>query len=178
MKKMICILLALCLMAGFSLAEGYSSMTDQELLREINLMRNELLSRDLVFYDSFVLYEGNGIKLYIDGPWTGKSGTNYRKEFEVTYTFPVVLINNSEYEVMLLVNSTYINGWKSSSSTYLNAKAGKKARGSLQVSSTELTEEDAEKGPEEIELYFYFVNSETYNRVTEETSATIVFPMD
>ncbi len=178
MMKMICILLTLCLMTGFSLAEGYSSMTDQELLREINLMRNELLARDLVFFDGYVLYDGEGIRMYIDGPWTGKGDMNYRNEYQVTYTLPVILINSSENDVVMAVDSTYINGWKGNCNAYLDVKAGKKARGRLEVVSTELTEEDVGKGPEEIELDFCFINGQTYKRVTELTTVTIVFPYD
>ncbi len=127
MKRVLAILCSLMLISSFAWAEDYSAMTTEELHTAIDLMRNELLKRDLVIGEKLLLFEEGGVSLYLTGKYeVSKNGI---------LDLETLLINdnNEKVEVFADDNTASINGWDVACHPSIDANPGKKSKGRFQI---------------------------------------------
>jgi len=128
MKKMLsCLLIAVLLtVPALALAEGvdFSAMTDAEIQSVIDAGRNELLKRSLILDGETLVFEQEGISLYLTGEMRmTDSGFLYVK---------AVLVNDSEITVSLINKACSVNGWMAFMNGIGDTAPGKKSSGELQ----------------------------------------------
>lgn len=137
MEKVLSCLLALVLLVApaIALAENvdFSAMSDADIQNMIDAGRNELLKRSLVLDGDTLVFEQEGVSLYLTGEMRlTDSGFLYVK---------AVLVNDSEITVSLINNACSVNGWMAFMNGIGVTAPGKKTSGELQfnVKDTDIT---------------------------------------
>jgi|GEM_PF-339106 len=179
MKKVLVLVLSLLLLVSLfpvvSLAEDYSAKTTEELQAAIDAMRNELLTREPGFGENYVLYDENDIQIVLTGTYSVRAHS-FDKDV-VVVNFDAILINNSDKALHVDFVDCYVNGWSATASSELGyVKAGKKAKGSIRVNTSAVTEKGIDKELEEIEFSFCFLDPENYSKISETIEKTVRFP--
>ena len=171
MKKLVSVVLSLLLVFSFASAEvdlssmSYAALSNEDLHAVINAARNELLKRELVSGEKTIIFDQDGVQVYLTGK--NKAG-KYLK-------LGAVLINNSDVTVSLdaVNNHASMNGWEVYCSADDLAKTGpgKKQKGDITLNA-----EDAEvvslEDIEEIEFTFTLKNVDTRKDIS--TAPTVV----
>lgn len=106
MKKLIAIILTVILsFSVIALSEEYKSMTDEELFKAMKQIRAEINSRKLStsVIKNAVLVDTQGVKMYIND--------NYELSKNGILTLHVVVENSNDFDVMVSIRSSMINGW-------------------------------------------------------------------
>ena len=130
MKRFLVAFLALVLtficISSFALAADYSSMTEDELKREYDAIRNELTIKGLIAENKTAIIDNEVIKIYINGDIVVKYP--YKGSDELCLYIPVVIVNNTKYNIGITCENSSINGWTAFCmfDTY-HLPAGKKA---------------------------------------------------
>ena len=172
MKKMFSLFLVLLLVCttAFSFAEGldYSAMTSEELYEIISAARNELTKRELVASEKLVIFEAEGVQVYLTGEHR-VYGTD-----SVFLDLEAVVINDSDVPVSLSTAACSVNGWDVWNMGISSTSAGKKQKSNFNINLTD-AEISTYEEIEEIEFTLYLVNSETYKRVGENVSVIVHF---
>lgn len=134
MKKLLVILLAMCLMWGTCLAEGmnFAEMTDEQLHGILDAVRNELAQRELAIAENTVLVEQDGVTVYL----TGKYDLWGDPETGLYMGLQAIVVNESEYNVAVTVESASINGWVVYSGGIGESAAGKKQKSTIDFDLT------------------------------------------
>lgn len=107
----------------------WESLTTEEIHRIVDLGRNELATRDLVAAENLVLVDVDNVQLYLTGKyemWGGDHGSKYMK-------LHGVFVNNSEYNIGISIDDSYVNGWDAHASGFSSIEPGKKARVTIDV---------------------------------------------
>ena len=168
-KKIIVIIMIFCLIFPCGFAEqNYTLMTNEELHQVIDLARNELFTREMLYSENQLLFEDENISLY----FTGNYQVDGYEDFWYI-TFEVILINNSEIEMWLGSEEAYINGWKVSSGMIEETLAGKKQKGWLDFTLSDANIYSFEE-IEDIEFSYYFVEAENYEIYHESSQPVII----
>lgn len=127
MKKLVCLLLIamICFVSSALAAEiDFAEMSDEELQELITRAQAELNSRSQEENTSPILYEENGIKLYL----TGKYEIQHRKDADLVY-FEYIVENNTTHDIQISGHDCYVNGWDIGYVPfYGEPKSGKKAK--------------------------------------------------
>lgn len=127
MKRAFCLVLAIMLCwisSAFAAEIDLPSMSNEELRDLITRAQAELDSRSQADDVTPILYEGNGIKLYL----TGKYEIQHRKDADLVY-FEYIVENSSSRDLEISGKDGYVNGWSIGYvSFYGEPKAGKKAK--------------------------------------------------
>lgn len=149
-------------------AEGIdvTSMTDEELHAIVDSARNELAKRELTAAADTVLFDAEGVKMYL----TGNSHVSSNGEFAY---FEVVVVNDTETEVAVTIDSASINGWDVASNGVYGTSAGKKQKGEMffHISDAEIsTIEEID----DLELTFRLFDSDNSKFITETSDPVIV----
>ncbi len=165
------ILMMLC---GACVAEGidYASLSDDELHLVISKARNELAKRELNAEKDAVLFEQDGVTVYL----TGKDSFEEDK-YDLEYAplkIGVILINDSDRNIGVNLKNPAVNGWDVSSSLAPSVSANKKAKGviELNVFDAEITSLD---DLEELEVSFELYDTDSYDTFAEVGPVTLHF---
>lgn len=166
MRKIFAFLLSVllvCLSCAAS-AEGvdYTAMNDEELHALVDGARNELAKRELNAAEDTVIFEQEGVEVYLTG--------EHEVLGEAYLDLEAVVINDSDKSISLMVDSASINGWDVFCDGIYEVSSGKKKKGAL-----EFNLEDAEissyEEVEDIEISFYLVDNESYDNITEPSDS-------
>lgn len=124
---------------------AFEDKTDEELIADYNAIRLELGSRGYKAENKRVLYEGNGVQIYLNGDlsvednWMGPE-----------LIIPVVIVNGTDKNLYVQTRSQSINGWACDAMFSPEIPAGKKIKEDLGLllEETDMTKieefEDAE----------------------------------
>ncbi len=160
MKKVFAILLAAMLLCGTCVAEGldYASMTDEQLHAVVDAARNELATRELVAGGKVLLFDQEGVQVYLTGDFTADAFATDTMRF---MRAPVIVINNSEKNINVSIDSMSVNGWEVNSAGFSKISAGKKQKDELYFNAVE-TDVEAVEGIETIEITFKLSDADTF----------------
>lgn len=127
MKRFVSVFLVVLLAfsTSFALAEGmdFASMSDDALRALVDAARNELAKRELTAAENTVLFEQNGVKVYLTGA--------YDLSYDNAYlSLEAVVVNDSDKKVNVSVDTACINGWDVYGSGIGDISAGKKKKAS------------------------------------------------
>ena len=166
MKKLALILVMLLVFAS-ACAEGldFASMDDATLHSIVDSARNELTKRELNAGENTVLFEQEGVTVYLTGEYE-------TEEYDTVYlSLNAVIVNDSDKTVWISTDSLSVNGWDVYSYGLPDTTAGKKQKCELEfcISDAEISSYDE---LEEIEVVFSLVDSDTYE--TFSTTEPIV----
>lgn len=142
MKRIVILLVALVLMVGsctMAYAADLSSMSDEELKEQFDAIRNELTVRGLVAAKKTVLLDKAGVQVYISGSPTVEK--EYAWSDNLVLLIPIVIVNDSDYNINVISGNSSVNGWTADSTIYEEVPAGKKAKSNIKF---ELKETDIE----------------------------------
>jgi len=173
MKKMLSILLALSLMAlpiiGFA---DYASMSDDELMAELNQIRAEMVKRSQAKEGKTILAEADGITVTLKGEpeWNDSyDGTHY-------IVLNVTVVNSSEEAVGIRTDDCYVNGWKIGAGFQTSLEPGMKTKDTITIYKVD---EDAEveklEDLEDIKITFLTFNANTFMTKTMDITTTLTF---
>lgn len=170
MKKMLSLFLVLLLVCTAAFAEGldFPAMTEEELHEIISAARNELTKRELVASEKLVIFEAEGVQVYLTGEHR-VYGTD-----TVFLDLEAVVINDSDVPVSLSTAACSVNGWNVWNMGISSTSVGKKQKGNFNINLTD-AEISSYEEIEEIEFSLYLVNAETYQRVGEEVNVIVHF---
>ncbi len=131
MKKFISILLALILLGGLAMAEGidYASMTDAELHAVLDGVRNELAKRDLKAGDKVLLFEQNGVSVYLTGEYHVDSWGEGKQVLQLE----AIVVNESESKISVYIDTVSVNGWEVYGGCIIDINPGKKKKGDFEI---------------------------------------------
>jgi len=110
MKRLISFLLVLVLLSSvsFAFADDYSSMTESELKKEFDAIRNELTVRGFKAENKTIIFDKDDIQIYItDDYYIGEPNIIG----EVKFYIPVVIVNNTQQNINIYVYNSSLNGW-------------------------------------------------------------------
>ena len=156
MKKLALVLVMLLIFTT-ACAEGldFASMDDATLHSIVDGARNELAKRELNTGENTVLFEQEGVSVYLTGEYE-------TKEYDTVYlSLKAVVVNDSDKTVWISTDSLSVNGWDVYSYGLPDTTAGKKQKCELEfcISDAEISSYDE---VEEIEVVFSLVDSDTY----------------
>lgn len=131
MKRLVALVLASIMLFSVAVAyaDDYSSLSDEQLIEQLNAIRNELVSRGFKAEKNRVLLEKNGIQVYINGDPVIKRGQ--WSDTEYLY-IPIVIINNTDKVIMCTIDNTSENGWKVYGFISEEVPAGKKSKSQIE----------------------------------------------
>lgn len=173
MKKTLSILLTLSLLLLPMIASAdYASMSDDELMVELNQIRAEQVNRALAKEGKTILAEADGITVTLKGEpeWNESyDGTHY-------IVLNVTVVNSSENAVGIRTDDCYVNGWKIGSSFITSLEAGMKTKETISIYSVD---EDAEveniEDLEDIKITFLTFDANTLSTKTRDITTTITY---
>lgn len=172
MKKLFSVLMVLVLIfSTAALAEGidFASMNDAALHAMIDGARNELAKRELIATENTVLFEQDGVQVYLTGENEVWGSDGY-----YALNLGVVLINESDSSVFVTANAAYVNGWEVYGGGITDTAAGKKQRAAIDFTISEAGISTIEE-IEELEIEFWVCDSESYMAIAELEPVTIHF---
>ena len=103
---LVCVLLS---SASVAFAADYSSMTESELKKEFDAIRNELTVKGLIAENKTIIIDNEIIKIYINGDVEVRPP--FKGSDELCLYIPVVIVNNTEYNINISCINSSINGW-------------------------------------------------------------------
>lgn len=187
MKKVLSILLAMMMVcvSGLSLADGaseseaaaasdsvvandLSKFSDDDLRAALSAIRNELTRRSLVTDEKTVIFDQDGIQIYLTGEhevWG--SDTKY-------ITFTAVVINDSESKIGVSLDDVSINGWNVYGSGIYDTDAGKKQKSNIEFNLTDAEISSFEE-IEDIEFVVSVYDSDSYDTIATSDVVTLNF---
>ena len=154
-------------------AVDWASMSDEEIIAEIDYAKTELKSREIA------LDPGNQVIARADGLIVRLKGNPAIRESydgNKVLTVNVVAVNKGSEEVTLSIEDVYINGWKKDAFESITVAPGKKSREKLEFYDVD-TEADLNdiSELETLEFHSYTFDPKTYETLTREIIATAVF---
>ena len=187
MKKVLSILLAMMMVcvSGLSLADGaseseaaaasdsvvandLSKFSDDDLRAALSAIRNELTRRSLVTDEKTVIFDQDGIQVYLTGEYeVWGSDTKY-------ITFNAVVINDSESNIGVSLDDVSINGWNVYGSGIDDTVAGKKQKSSIEFNLTDAEISSFEE-IEDIEFVVSAYDSDSYDTIATSDVVTLNF---
>ena len=173
MKKFLTVLLALLLLCDSCLAEGlnYASMTDAQLHDIVDAARNELTKRELVAAEKTVLFEQNGVTVYMTGDYTIRESSI---SDDIWLKINIVVVNDSGRDVGIDTVNPSVNGWDVSASILSTTTKGKKSKQELTLNVKDAEVKSLDE-IEELEIAFRMFDGETYKTFAEVPAITLHF---
>ena len=163
MKRIFGIILTLALIftctASAETALDYAVLSDEQLHEIIDAARNELAKRELTMAEDTVLFEQDGVTVYLTGNYEVWGYDNSYLDIEA------VVVNDSDKLVSILIDIASINGWDVYSSGIPETSAGKKQKGILEFLLTD-AEISTYEEVEEIEVNFTLYDSENWEIIS------------
>ena len=174
-KRLLTILLAFAVsvMPAFAQATDYASMSNDDLLNELKMLRSEMDIRE--FNPEKIICDCDGMVITLAGEI--EEGTRY--DGTPIWTFPIIAVNNSDIKLYVVLDKVAINGWEVDTNNYLDIGPGNKAKEVFEVRDIyEKTDITSIADIEVIEFVFHTTNSATSRYITKDTRKTIVFKKD
>lgn len=173
MKRLFALLLSLLMLCGTCLAEGmdYASMTDEQLHAVIDTARNELVKRELVAAEKTVLFEQDGVTVYMTGDYTIRESSI---SDDVYFKINIVVINDSDRDVGINIVNPSVNGWDVSNAFLSTTTAGKKSKQELTLNVVNAEVKTIEQ-IEDVEIAFNLYDGSTYKNFAEIAPITLHF---
>ena len=171
MKRFTAVLFAaLFLVMNVAFAEGldFASMSDEELHSIIGGARNELAKRELVAGENTVLFEENGVSVYLTGEHDVYGDDTLYLELGA------VVVNDTEYSIGVDLESVSINGWIVYGGGVSETEPGKRQEGTLDIDLSD-AEISSYEEIEDIEFEFYVYDEETYDTLFSVDPVTVHF---
>lgn len=123
MKRLVSCIIIMLMLFSISYAEDYSAMTVDELHNIQDSVRNELLKRDLVASEKTLLFENEGVTIYLTGE---------HSDFLGDLRLNTITINDTDKEFSI-VPELSVNGWDVSCVWDLEANPKKKSKGHIDI---------------------------------------------
>ena len=158
MKKTISVFLVIILLFNISLAFAeevdFSKYSDDELRSFITSARIELIKRLGKSVENTLIYDGNGIKIYLTGNY---NDINMWGQIELE----CVVVNETGKEIAMWDDDAYVNGWSAYTRKYIvnNLKTGKKEKGTIYINAKKANLSSFED-IEDIVLYLKVVDTD------------------
>lgn len=173
MKRTLALLFALLMLCGTCLAEGldYPSMTDEQLHAVIDAARNELSKREQIAAEKTVLFEQDGVTIYMSGDYTVREsmvGDAVYLEIEL------VVVNETDRNVGISIENPSVNGWDVSVPFLSGVSAQKKAKDTLKLNVADAEVKTAED-MEDLTLSFRLYDKDSYKTFSEGEPITLHF---
>jgi len=172
MKKILALVMVLvCIFCwGFASAEGldFASMSDEQLQAIIDGAKAELSSRNGGAVADGVLIDQDGVKVYLTGEYEVWGYDSFYLSLEA------IIENNSDRGISVDFMSASINGWEVYGSGIYDTGSGKKQKGVFEFNLSDAGISTYEE-VEEIEMNFYFFDSESYDTIKEFDPITLTF---
>lgn len=153
-----------------SFATEYASMSDDELLNELDQIRVELLLRTI--NPEQIMLESNGIVIYLSGEI--REEKNY--DGTINLVFPIIAVNNGDKNIIGSIREFSINGWEVETYNSIEIDAGKKVKDEFKLKDvygkTDITSIDKIT---EIEFYGSTTDPSNNKYITKDLRKTIVF---
>lgn len=173
MRKFLAILFAALLLCGSCLAEGldYASMTDDQLHAIVDAARNELAKRELTLDGKTLLFEKDGVSVYLTSDFEADSLKTDSMHF---MRAGVIVVNDSDKNMGVGIDSMSVNGWEVYSSGFSSISAGKKGKNELSFNAVDTDITDVSE-IETVEITFYMYDGDTYQTISEIDPITLHF---
>ena len=155
MKKLLAVILLLCMLMPCAVAEDYTAYTTEELHAIVDAARNELTKRELVAKSKLLVFDDYNVQIYMTGngrPWEYGEEKYFDLEF--------IVINGTEHNIAVGFNDVSINGWNVAGGIISKIMAGKKMKGTIILSLTGASL-DSYTGIEDLEATISFHSSDT-----------------
>lgn len=174
MKRIFALCLALLLFIAipceaFAELPDFAAMSDEELQELVNAARNELARRGLAAEEGTVIYDEDGIQIYL----TGKQYVEDYGDSSTLYV-EVVIINDSDKDIGIMMESSTINGWEIYGWGTDDISAGKKKKAEFEFNASD-ADVFAIEEVEDIEMQMNIYDSETYETIKKLDPITINF---
>ncbi len=173
MKRTLALLFALLMLCGTCLAEGldYPSMTDEQLHAVIDAARNELSKRELVLDGKTLLFEKEGVSVYLTSDF--KADTIVTDSWHYMRA-SVIVVNDSDLNVRVGIDSMSVNGWEVSCTGFSSVAPGKKSKDELYFNALD-TDVTSVEEIETVEITFRLANADTYMYFADVEPITLHF---
>lgn len=173
MKQLLALIVCGVLMLSVSVAfaSDLSSMSDTQLKEQLDAIRNELTVRGLVTENKTVLFDQNGVQIYINGDV--KVAKPYDWADEVYLYIPVIVVNSSGDNYGITLENASVNGWSVYGDDENGATpAGKKSKATLYF---ELEDTDVETLEDftDVEFLIRIYNTDTFMTVFSSDPITV-----
>lgn len=149
-------------------ANDLSKFSDDDLRAALSAIRNELTRRSLVTDEKTVIFDQDGIQVYLTGEYeVWGSDTKY-------ITFNAVVINDSESKIGVSLDDVSINGWNVYGSGIYDTAASKKQKSSIEFNLTDAEISSFEE-IEDIEFVVSVYDSDSYDTIATSDVVTLNF---
>ena len=174
MKKLFALFLAILMFVAipceaFADLPDLAAMADDELQELINAARNELTRRGLKAEENTVLYDQDGIQIYL----TGKKYVEDYGDSSELYV-EVVIINDSDNDIGILMDSATINGWEIYGWGTDDISAGKKKKAEFEFLASDADVFSIEE-VEDLEMKMNIYDCNSYDTIARLDPVTIYF---
>ena len=173
MKKIVSLAMVIVLITttAIAFAIDYSAMTEAQIKEEFDAIRNELTKRGLVAEKKTVILEQADIQFYISGDL--KIDKPYAWSETYNLYIPIVIINNSKSNIMMMIENVSVNGWSTSGDDDGGSTpAGKKSKAYL-VFRLEDTDVESLEDFTDVEFTVRIFDSDTYKDLVYTKPITI-----
>ena len=173
MKRILAILLLALMTCGTCVAEGldYASMSDEQLHGVVDAARNELAKREIVAEGKTLLFEKEGVSVYLMDDFVADSIVTDSWKY---MRADVVVVNDSERNVNVSIDSMSVNGWEVSSLGFSKITAGKKQKDELSFNALDTDVETVEE-IETVEIHFRLSDADNFMFFADVDPVTIHF---
>lgn len=173
MKKVLAGILLLVICAtGCAWADGidWANMSDDEVFNVISQGRNEIAKRNLIAEGKTLLFEKDGISVYLTGNADIMKGSEM-----ISIDLEAIVINDSDVPVSVSIDDLYINGWGVSAFGISNTASGRKQKDEFTIFNVQDAEVEDIDDIEDIEFYLIVSNSDNYHTLFTLEPITIYF---
>lgn len=159
-KKLIGLLVVLMVLCSTCSAEGldYAAMSSEQLHVVIDAARNELAKRELTLAENTVLFEQDGVTVYLTSGFKADAIATDTMHF---MRAGVVVVNDSERNINVAIDSMAVNGWDVNSVGFSKIAAGKKQKDELTFNAAD-TDITTVEEIETVEITFRLSDADTY----------------
>lgn len=146
-------------------------MTDAQLHDIVDAARNELTKRELVAAEKTVLFEQDGVTVYMTGDYTIRESSI---SDDIWLKINIVVVNDSGRDVGINIVNPSVNGWDVSASILSTTTKGKKSKQELTLNVKDAEVKSLEE-IEELEIAFRMYDGETYKNFADVPAVTLHF---
>lgn len=174
MKKIFAFVLAVMMFIAipceaFADLPDFAAMSDEELQELVNAARNELARRVLSAEENTVLYDQDGVQIYL----TGKQRVESYGDSATLYV-EVIIINDTDKNIGIMMDSSSINGWDVYGWGDSGISAGKKKKAEFEFNAHE-ADVFALEEVEDLEMKMNIYDEDTYDTIKALDPVTISF---
>lgn len=161
MKKLISLIVLTMMMfsTAYAVDIDWDNLSNEEVRAIIGAGRNEMAKRELIAAEKTVLFEQDGVTVYL----TGESKLSYGD-----FYIGVVIVNNSDKTISIAFQDSYVNGWGLDGYGIYDTAPNKKQKGKIQIFRLEDAEVTEFEDIEEVELMVRVIDANFHTIFTPE----------